>query len=160
LRYRDIESSTLRNSWHKLSNAGDDDDGDNSPSPSSLQHPLLLSIHGDDNGRDNDEEEDEEDEYIVTSCMYATCASEISSCRLLFLPLRDRVGVDVGDDDDDDDDDDGDVVVVVGCERAAIRKEGRRKRRVTEVKTETARMLAGISLLFGLLVVLIGFEWA
>lgn len=65
--------------------------------------------------------------------MYATCASEISSCRLLFLPLRvrvrDRVDVDVGDD----------VVVVVGFERAAaVRKEGRRKRRETEVKT--ARM--------------------
>jgi hypothetical protein len=68
--------------------------------------------------------------------MYAMCASEISSCRLLLLPLRDRDRVDVGDDDDGDDDDDD--VVVVGCERAAVRKEGRRKRRVTEVKT--ARM--------------------
>jgi hypothetical protein len=67
--------------------------------------------------------------------MYAMCASEISSCRLLLLPLRDRDRVDVGDGDGDDDDDD---VVVVGCERAAVRKEGRRKRRVTEVKT--ARM--------------------
>jgi hypothetical protein len=64
LRYRDIESSTLRNPWHKLSNAGDDDgdDDDTSPSPSpptsSLQHPLLLSIHGEDNGRDKDEEDE------------------------------------------------------------------------------------------------------
>ena len=65
--------------------------------------------------------------------MYAMCASEISSCRLLFLPLRDRDRVDVGDADADADD-----VVVVGCERAAVRKEGRRKRRETEVKT--ARM--------------------
>jgi hypothetical protein len=64
--------------------------------------------------------------------MYAMCASEISSCRLLLLPLRDRVRVDVGVDDGDD------VVVVGECERAAVRKEGRRKRRVTEVKT--ARM--------------------
>jgi hypothetical protein len=64
--------------------------------------------------------------------MYAMCASEISSCRLLLLPLRDRVRVDVGDDDGDD------AVVVGECERAAVRKEGRRKRRVTEVKT--ARM--------------------
>jgi hypothetical protein len=56
----------------------------------------------------------------------------------LLLPLRDRVGDDVGDDDDDDDDVVG--VVVVVCERAAaVRKEGRRKRRVTEVKT--ARMV-------------------
>jgi hypothetical protein len=125
LRYRDIDSSTLRNSWHKLSNAGDDDIS--SLSPSSLRHPLLLSIHGDDNGRDNDEE----DENIDACCMYAMCASETSSWRLLLLPLRDRVGDEVGDDDADD-------VVVVGCERAAVRKEGRRKRRVTEVKT--ARM--------------------
>jgi hypothetical protein len=130
LRYRDIDSSTLRNSWHKLSNAGDDDDTSTSPSlsPPSLQHPLLLSIHGDDNGRDNDEE----DENIDACCMYAMCASETSSWRLLLLPLRDRVGDEVGDDDADD------VVDVVGCERAAVRKEGRRKRRVTEVKT--ARM--------------------
>jgi hypothetical protein len=62
-RYRDIDSSTLRNSWHKLSNAGDDDDDDDtSPflSPSSLQHRSLLSVHGDDNGRDNDEEDEDE----------------------------------------------------------------------------------------------------
>jgi hypothetical protein len=71
--------------------------------------------------------------------MYAMCASEISSCRLLLLPLRDRDRVDVGDDDDDDDDD----VVVVGCERAAVRKEGRRKRRVTEVKTARMAVLVG-----------------
>lgn len=135
MRYRDIDSSTLRNSWHKLSNAGDDDDDDDDPSPSSLQHPLLLSVHGDDNGRDN-EEEDEEDENIDTCCMYATCASETSSWRLLLLPLRDRVG---------------DAVGVVGCERAAaaaVRKEGRRKRRVTEVKT--ARMAVLVDWLVGL----------
>jgi hypothetical protein len=71
--------------------------------------------------------------------MYAMCASEISSCRLLLLPLRDRDRVDVGDGDDDDDDD----VVVVGCERAAVRKEGRRKRRVTEVKTARMAVLVG-----------------
>jgi hypothetical protein len=141
LRYWDIDSSTLRNSWHKFSNAGDDDDDDDdtsaSLSPSSLQHPLLLSIHGDDNGSDSDEEDEDEDENVDACCMYAMCASETSSCRLLFLPLRDRV---VGDDDVDD----VGVVVVVGCEceRAAVRKEGRRKRRVTEVKTVAARMLA------------------
>jgi hypothetical protein len=140
LRYRDIDSSTLRNSWHKLSNAGDDDDDDDdtSPSlfPSSLQPPLQLSIHGDDNGRDNDEE----DENIDTCSMYAMCASETNSCRLLLLPLRDRVGDDVGDEDDDVGVIVVVVVVVVGCERAAaVRKEGRRKRRVTEVKT--ARMV-------------------
>jgi len=61
--------------------------------------------------------------------MYAMCASETSSCRLLLLPLPLRVRVR------------GDDVDVVGCERAAVRKgkEGRRKRRVTEVKT--ARMV-------------------
>lgn len=73
--------------------------------------------------------------------MYAMYASEVSSCRLLLLPLRDRDRVDVGDDDDDD-------VVVVGCERAAVRKEGRRKRRVTEVKT--ARMAVLVRWLDGL----------
>jgi hypothetical protein len=50
--------------------------------------------------------------------------------------LRDRVRVDDGDDDDDDDD-------VAGCERAAVRKEGRRKRRVTEVKTARMAVLVG-----------------
>src|SRR5216684_5057850 len=59
------------------------------------------------------------------------CTSETSSCRLLllFLALRDvvRVGEDV-----DEDEDVGDEC----CERAAVRKEERRrKRRVTEVKT-------------------------
>jgi len=70
--------------------------------------------------------------------MYAMCASETSSCRLLLLPLRDGldVDVDVGDDDDV-------VVVVVECERTAVRKERRRKRRVTEVKT--ARMAVLVS---------------
>ena len=70
--------------------------------------------------------------------MYAMCASEISSCRLLLLPLRVRVRVDVGDDD---------VVVVGECERAAVRKEGRRKRRVTEVKT--ARMAVLVRIVVG-----------
>jgi len=58
-----MDSSTLRNSWHKLSNAGDDDDDDDGGggnSSSSLRHPLLLSVHGDDNGRDHDEEDGEE----------------------------------------------------------------------------------------------------
>jgi len=68
--------------------------------------------------------------------MYAMCASETSSCRLLLLPLRDGLDVDVGDDDDV-------VVVVVECERTAVRKERRRKRRVTEVKT--ARMAVLVS---------------
>jgi len=67
--------------------------------------------------------------------MYAMCASEVSSCRLLLLPLRVRARVDVGDDDDD--------VVGESCERAAVRKEGRRKRRETEVKT--ARMAVMVS---------------
>jgi len=120
LRYRDIDSSTLRNSWHKLSNASDGDDI--SPSPS----PQLLSVHVADNGSDSEEEDEDED---VDACrMYAMCASETSSCRLLFLLLREaiRTGDDV-------------VVVVVGYERvAAVMKERRRKRRVTEVKT--ARM--------------------
>lgn len=62
--------------------------------------------------------------------MYAMCASDISSCRLLVRPLRERLG-----------DDGGDEVVVVGCERAAVRKEGRRKRRVTEVKTARIAVL-------------------
>ena len=61
--------------------------------------------------------------------MYAMCASETSSCRLLLFPLPLPLRVRVGDDDE----------VVVGCERAAVRKDGRRKRRVTEVKT--ARMV-------------------
>ncbi len=64
------------------------------------------------------------------------CASETSSCRLLLLPLREDVRT------DDDDDGDGDVVVVVvGYERAAVRKERRRKRRVTEVKTARIAVL-------------------
>lgn len=68
--------------------------------------------------------------------MYAMCASDISSCRLLLLPLRGRLGDEVGDDVGDEEEED--EVVVVGCERAAVRKEGRRNRRVTEEKT--ARM--------------------
>jgi hypothetical protein len=62
--------------------------------------------------------------------MYAICASETSSCRLLLFPLPLR-----GDDDDDDDGAAGDG------RAAAARKEEddrRRNKRVTEVKT--ARM--------------------
>jgi len=119
------------NSWHKLSN-GDDDDTTTpsspppspSPSPSPPQRPQLPFVHVvDDNGNDNEEDEDEDNEAC---CMYAMCASETSSCRL--LPLRgDRDRDDDGAAADDDDD-----------ERAAARKEGRRKRRVTDDKT--ARM--------------------
>jgi hypothetical protein len=65
------------------------------------------------------------------------CASETSSCRLLllFLALRDVVRVGEGEDEDVGD----------GCERAAVRKEERRrKRRVTEVKTaRIGRYLVG-----------------
>lgn len=121
-RYRHIDSSTLRSSWHKLSNGP-------SSSSSSPQRPLQPSIHVGDNGNDNDNDEDEE-EYNDACCMYAICASETSSCRLLLFPLPLR-----GDDDDDDDGAAGDG------RAAAARKEEddrRRNKRVTEVKT--ARM--------------------
>lgn len=79
-RYRDIDSSTLRSSWHRLSNGEDDDDS--SPSASSPQRPLPQPLV---NGSDNDEEDAVV--YDDACCMYAMCASETSSCRL--LPLRD-----------------------------------------------------------------------
>ena len=83
-----MNSSTLCNSWHKLSN------GDSSG--------LALSSTDDDDDNEVEEESDDKDEVeadgerdaalrscccacVVRSCicMYAMCASETSSCRLL-----------------------------------------------------------------------------
>jgi hypothetical protein len=66
--------------------------------------------------------------------MYAICASETSSCRLLPLRGRGRAG-------DGDDDDDG---------RAAVRKERRRKRRVTDDRTARMAMLCYVDLGIGI----------
>lgn len=85
-----MNSSTLCNSWHKLSN------GDSSGLASTLSST-------DDDDDDEEEERDENDEVEADgerdsawrscpccacmlrscACMYAMCASETSSCRLL-----------------------------------------------------------------------------
>lgn len=83
-----MNSSTLCNSWHKLSN--DDSSG------------LVSTLSSTDDDDEAEEESDENDEVEADgerdsawrrcrcacmlrswACMYAMCASETSSCRLL-----------------------------------------------------------------------------
>jgi hypothetical protein len=80
LRKRPIDFSVLRSPRHKLSY------GDNSPS-TPLSLVQVLSIDDSDESVDNEAQEADDnrrcDRCRRCSCMYARCASETSSWRLL-----------------------------------------------------------------------------